>query len=125
MGVNRETPSSTTITTPSKTATPVITASKSVAPTPTKAPATPVTFATVKAAVDSGKSVICVTNWWSEKGPDQYRLRYYIGAGNVRIQDETNSDGKISMTETTYLPGDPKYTRVLSYNISSATCTQQ
>ena len=93
-------------------------------PTATKTPEA-VTFATVQAAVNSGKHVICVSVWWGEKGPDEYRNRYDISGSTVIAYEDTKSDGQITTTTTTYTPSSADYSSVLTYGLSNTTCTQR
>ena len=111
---------------PTSVATP--TAIKTATPVPSKKPTVAVTvkYATVQEAVNSGKSVTCVTAWWSEKGPDEYRAHYYINGGTVKMQFDTKADGKITTdTMTTYTPISANYNSVLTYKLATAVCTQQ
>src|SRR3989344_5459783 len=124
------TPSTTITTSPtqSSTSTPQPSPTKTATPVPSKKPTVAVTvkYATVQEAVNSGKSVTCVTAWWSEKGPDEYRAHYYINGGTVKMQFDTKTDGKITTdTMTTYTPSSANYNSVLTYKLATAVCTQQ
>ena len=111
--------------TPTVSPKPVATKTSTPVPAKTTAP-TAVTYNTVQEAVSSGKNVTCITAWWSEKGPDQYRIRYYINGTTIKVEWDENVNGTITISSsTTYVPGHAQYNAVLAYKLSSATCTQQ
>ena len=100
------------------------TVSKTPVPGTPKPVAVAVKFATVAEATASGKNVTCTTAWFSEKGPDLYRVHFTISSNKVTIRTETNSAGKITSTEKIYLSSDPSYATILKSSLSTAICTQ-
>lgn len=98
-------------------------------PTPTKAPAVSVKFATVKQAVDSGKSVVCVGAWFSEKGPSQSRFTYTITTTSVKriidTRDSADSPPQYGVSTQVYTSDSAGWVGVLTWSLSTTTCTQK
>lgn len=125
VSVTSPTVSSTVSVQPTKTAS--ATVSRTPVPSTPKPVAVAVKFATVGEAVNSGKSVVCVTGWLGGKGPDEGRYSYFIsGNTTIKVTSEVRSSptGPIKAGSIfTYEPGTSSYSSILKYNLTSATCS--